>query len=137
MHAATTTQPGAKTMSTSMFKTEFEFTLPCGYLDEDGTLHRDGTMRRATAADEILPLRDPRVTKNQAYLVVILLSRVVTRLGNLGAITPKTVENLYATDLAYLQELYNEVNRLDAGAATTCPQCQHRFAPEAVAAGGS
>ena len=124
-------------MSTSVFQTEFEFTLPCGFLDEDGTLHRDGTMRRATAADEILPLRDPRVVKNQAYLVVILLSRVVTRLGSLGAITPKTVENLYATDLAYLQNLYNEVNRLDSGEAATCPQCQHRFAPEAVAAGGS
>ena len=65
-----------------MFQTEFEFTLPCGYLDDDGTLHRDGVMRRATAADEILPLKDPRVQKNTAYLVVILLSRVVTRLGS-------------------------------------------------------
>ena len=64
-----------------MFQTEFEFTLPCGYLDDTGMLHRDGVMRRATAADEILPLRDPRVTKNQAYLVVILLARVITRLG--------------------------------------------------------
>lgn len=96
-----------------MFQTEFEFTLPCGYLDEDGTLHRDGTMRRATAADEILPLKDPRVQKNEAYLIVILLSRVITRLGGVPAINPKVVENLFATDLAFLQNLYNRINRLD------------------------
>ena len=125
-------------MSASVFRTEFEFTLPCGYLDEEGGLHRQGTMRRATAADEILPLRDPRVVKNQAYLVVILLSRVVVRLGEVETITPKTIENLYATDLAYLQHLYNEINRLDEDAGSAiCPQCQHRFAPEQVAAGGS
>src|SRR6266487_1868271 len=107
-----------------MFQTEYEFTLPCGYLDEDGTLHRDGVMRRATAADEILPLRDPRVVKNPAYLVVILLSRVMTCLGSVAQINPKVIENLYATDLAYLQNLYNEVNRLDNGhTATICPQC--------------
>jgi hypothetical protein len=96
-----------------MFQTEFDFTLPCGYLDEDGTLHRDGVMRRATAADEILPLKDPRVQKNEAYLVVILLSRVVTRLGLLAAINPKVIENLFATDLAFLQDLYNRINRLE------------------------
>jgi hypothetical protein len=96
-----------------MFQTEFEFTLPCGFLDEEGTLHREGVMRRATAADEILPLKDPRVQKNEAYLVVILLSRVVTRLGALPAINPKVVEGLFATDLAFLQELYNRINRLD------------------------
>jgi hypothetical protein len=97
-----------------MFQTEFEFTLPCGFLDEEGTLHREGVMRRATAADEILPLKDPRVQKNEAYLVVILLSRVVTRLGALPAINPKVVEGLFATDLAFLQELYNRINRLDS-----------------------
>ncbi|AQH02655.1 hypothetical protein [Caballeronia cordobensis] len=96
-----------------MFQTEFEFTLPCGYLDEDGTLHRDGVMRRATAADEILPLKDPRVQRNEAYLIVILLSRVVTRLGGVAAINPKVIEGLFATDLAYLQNLYNRINRLD------------------------
>lgn len=95
-----------------MFQTEFEFTLPCGYLDEDGMLHKDGTMRRATAADEILPLKDPRVQKNPAYLVVILLSRVVMRLGVVSHINPKVIENLFATDLAYLQELYNQINTL-------------------------
>lgn len=104
-----------------MFKTEFEFTLPCGFLDEEGTLHRDGIMRRATAADEILPLRDPRVQKNDAYLIVILLSRVVTRLGALPAINPKIVEGLFATDLAYLQDLYNRINALHDDAA--CPHC--------------
>jgi hypothetical protein len=120
-----------------MFETEFEFTLPCGYLDEEGTLHHDGVMRRATAADEILPLKDPRVVRNQAYLVVILLSRVVTRLGGVPQITPKVIENLYATDLAYLQNLYNEINRLDADHAhVVCPQCQHQFAMEPNGVGG-
>ena len=120
-----------------MFQTEYEFTLPCGYLDPDGTLHREGIMRRATAADEILPLKDPRVVKNPAYLSVILLSRVVTRLGSVSPITPKVIEGLYATDLAYLQSLYNEINRLDNGhAAVTCPQCQHEFQPELNSVGG-
>ena len=119
-----------------MFQTEFEFTLPCGFLDEDGTLHVQGIMRRATAADEILPLKDPRVVKNQAYLVVILLSRVVTRLGALEQINPRTIENLYATDLAYLQDLYNKINGSQEAREVMCPQCQHRFHEEADAAGG-
>jgi hypothetical protein len=120
-----------------MFQTEFEFALPCGYLDESGTLHRDGVMRRATAADEILPLKDPRVQKNQAYLVCILLSRVITRLGGISQINPKTIEDLYATDLAYLQNLYNEVNRLENGhSAVVCPQCRHEFRAELPSLGG-
>lgn len=120
-----------------MFQTEVEFTLPCGYLDSDGTLHRDGIMRRATAADEILPLKDPRVQKNPAYLVVILLSRVVTRLGSVSQINPKVIEDMYATDLAYLQDLYNEVNHLGNGQQeVTCPQCAHAFAPEQLSLGG-
>src|SRR6186713_3218237 len=114
-----------------MFKTEHEFTLPMGYLDAEGTLHRDGTMRLATAADEILPLKDPRVQQNPAYLVVILLSRVVTRLGGVSQITPKVIEGLYAADLARLQSLYNELNRLDGGEPVTCPNCSHTFQPEA------
>jgi hypothetical protein len=94
-------------------------------------------MRRATAADEILPLKDPRVVKNQAYLVVILLSRVVTRLGGVPQITPKVIENLYATDLAYLQNLYNDINRLDAEhTRVVCPECQHEFAMEPNGVGG-
>ncbi len=120
-----------------MFQTEFEFTLPCGYQDEDGALQRTGVMRRATAADEILPLRDPRVIKNPAYLVIILLARVITRLGAVDPITPKVIENLYATDLAYLQKLYNEINRLDEGGiAVTCPACQHEFSVETSGLGG-
>jgi hypothetical protein len=120
-----------------MFQTEFEFTLPCGYLDEDGMLHRDGVMRRATAADEILPLKDPRVQKNPAYLVIILLSRVVTRLGGVGQLNPRVMENLYATDLAYLQDLYNEINQPGNGhLPVTCPQCQHSFEVEKATVGG-
>ncbi len=97
-----------------MIQTEYEFTLPIGYQDEDGNLHREGTMRLATAADEILPLKDPRVQANEAYLIVILLARVVTKLGFLPQVNPKIIEGLYAADLAYLQELYNRVNRLEA-----------------------
>jgi len=106
-----------------MFQTEFEFTLPCGFLDEEGTLHRDGVMRRATAADEILPLKDPRVLKNEAYVIVILLSRVITRLGGLATINPKVVEGLYATDLAFLQSLYNKINRFEEP-VDRCPHCE-------------
>jgi hypothetical protein len=120
-----------------MFQTEFTFTLPCGYLDDEGTLHRDGTMRRATAADEILPLKDPRVVKNQGYLVIILLSRVVTRLGSVPQVNPKVMEGLFATDLAYLQNFYNKVNQLDPQEpVVTCPNCQHELHPEADAVGG-
>ena len=120
-----------------MFQTEIEFTLPLGYLDADGTLHRDGVMRRATAADEILPLKDPRVQQNPAYLIVILLARVVTRLGGVEPITPKVIESLYSTDLAHLQALYNEVNRLEQEhAPLTCPTCAHAFQAEPLPLGG-
>lgn len=120
-----------------MFQTEFEFILPCGYQDSTGILHREGIMRRATAADEILPLKDPRVQKNPAYLVVILLSRVVSRIGDISQVTPKVIEDLYATDLAHLQNLYNEINHLDNGSAPiTCPECQHTFAMESLVPGG-
>jgi hypothetical protein len=121
-----------------MLVTEHDFTLPMGFLDKDGTLHRDGVMRLATAADEILPLRDPRVQKNPAYLTVILLSRVITRLGGVDPITPSVIEGMFAADLAYLQSIYNEINRLDdAQASVTCPNCQHAFSPEMSDAGGS
>ncbi|MEJ2551303.1 MAG: hypothetical protein P8Z41_04805 [Anaerolineales bacterium] len=121
-----------------MFQTEFEFSLPCGYLDEEGSMHRQGIMRRATAADEILPLKDPRVVKNPAYLVIILLSRVITDLEGVSSINPKVIENLYATDLAYLQDLYNEINQLDNGhLPVVCPQCQHAFELERSTLGGS
>ncbi|GGO94471.1 phage tail assembly protein [Wenjunlia tyrosinilytica] len=121
-----------------MFQTEVDFVLPLGYADEDGTLHRKGTMRLATAADEIHPLRDPRVQQNEAYLIVIILSRVLTSLGSLSQINPKVVEGLYAADLAYLQELYNHTNQHGAAAMeTSCPRCEHQFPAAVNAAGGS
>jgi hypothetical protein len=91
-------------------KTEYEFTLPKGYVDSAGKLHRKGVMRLATARDEIEPLRDKRVMENEAYLTVIILSRVVTQLGTVSQVTPKVVEELFAADLAYLQDLYGVVN---------------------------
>ncbi len=112
-----------------MLQTEFEFTLPCGYIDEQGNLHRTGTMRRATALDEVEPLRDPRVRANEAYVSILLLGRVVTRLGTLSAVGPAVVERLFATDFVYLQELYAAVNEIDAGLIETqCPTCATRFA---------
>jgi hypothetical protein len=92
------------------FQTEVEFTLPRGYLDADGVLHRRGVMRLATAADEILPLRDSRVQQNSAYLAVIVLARVITRLGDLPGIDTRTIESLFASDLDYLQRLYERIN---------------------------
>lgn len=95
-----------------MFPTEFEFTLPKGYFDGDGNLHRQGTMRLAKAMDEIVPLRDPRVKANPAYATVLILSRVVTVLGALDTVSPRVIENLYAIDLNYLYDLYRQVNEL-------------------------
>ncbi|HEX5415999.1 MAG TPA: phage tail assembly protein [Chloroflexota bacterium] len=120
-------------------QTEFEFVLPKGYVDRDGTLHRRGTMRLATANDEIAPLRDPRVRQNQAYLTIILLARVVTKLGTLGDINPGVIEGIFSTDLAYLQALYRRINEspnLDVTA--TCPECGTKFTVDTVAnLGGS
>ncbi|MER7000526.1 hypothetical protein [Streptomyces sp. NPDC000410] len=122
-----------------MLQIEHEFTLPVGLLGEDGTLHRNGTMRLATAADEILPLADVRVQRNPAYLSVILLSRVVTRLGGVETITPKTIEGLFAGDLAHLQALYNEVNAVDEGGGTTaaCAHCGEEVRTGQERLGGS
>src|SRR4249920_216537 len=92
------------------FQTEIEFELPKGYVDDAGTLHRRGTMRLATAADEILPLRDPRVQQNEAYLAVIVLARVITRLGSVDDVSTGVIERLFASDLAYLQQLYERFN---------------------------
>jgi hypothetical protein len=108
--------------------TEFGFVLPRGYLDASGVLHREGVMRLATARDEILPQQDPRVRENDAYLTVLLLSRVVTRLGTISQVTPGTIEGLFASDLAFLQDLYRRVNQEGhSQAAVTCPSCQHEF----------
>jgi len=98
----------------SGFQTEIEFELPKGFLDESGALHRRGTMRLATAADEILPLRDPRVQQNEAYLAVIVLARVVTRLGSLGEVHTGVIEGLYASDFSYLQRLYDNFNAVES-----------------------
>src|SRR4051794_39315456 len=95
------------------FITEIDFELPKGYVDASGTLHRRGTMRLATAADEILPLRDPRVQQNEAYLAVIVLARVITRLGSLADVHTGVIEALYASDFAYLQQLYERFNATD------------------------
>lgn len=97
-----------------MFQTEFEFTLPKGYLDPDGNLHRKGVMRLSTAIDEIAPLRDPRVKSNPAYATIIILSRVITRLGALSEISPMVVENFFAQDLSYLQDFYRRINGLES-----------------------
>ncbi len=108
-------------------QTEFEFTLPKGYVDAEGNLHKKGTMRLATAKDEILPQKDPRVQANPAYLSVILLSRVITRLGSLEDVTPQTVEGLFIQDLSYLQELYRRINEDDIALGVKCPHCGSAF----------
>jgi hypothetical protein len=117
-----------QTTSASSLHTEFGFVLPRGYLDSSGVLHREGVMRLATARDEILPQQDPRVRDNDAYLTILLLSRVVTRLGTITQITPGTIEGLFASDLAFLQDLYRRINQEGhSQAAVTCPSCQHEF----------
>jgi len=111
------------------FKTEFAFRLPRGYVDEDGNVHRDGVMRLATARDEILPLQDYRVQSNRAYLVIVLLSRVITKIGEHKLISVDMVENLFSTDLAYLQEFYRKINE-EGGTPKhhiQCPKCQHEM----------
>jgi len=116
-----------------MLQTEHDFTLPLGYLDKEGGLHRTGIMRLATAADEILPQRDERVRNNPAYLTVIVLSRVVVRLGDLAHVNTATIENLFAADLEYLQDLYNTINQVAVDSVQVpCPTCAERVevAPE-------
>jgi hypothetical protein len=95
------------------FRTEFEFTLPKGFVDDTGVVHKRGVMRLATAADEILPLRDPRVQSNPAYLTIIVLARVITRLGSLPQIDAQLIEALFASDLEYLRQLYDEINAIE------------------------
>ncbi len=113
------------------FQTEYEFTLPKGYIDESGDLHRTGTMRLATAADEILPMKDPRVQQNSAYLSVILLARVITKLGNLQVINTKVIEGLFSSDFAYLEEYYRKINGTGAARINVeCPKCQNTFEVE-------
>jgi hypothetical protein len=119
-----------------MLITEHEFELPKGYIDSSGTLHRNGVMRLATGADEILPMKDPRVQNLPAYLIVILLSRVVLRLGTVPQINPGVIENLFSEDLAFLQNMYNRINGLNPlGTMLRCPKCAELI--EAPTPGGS
>ncbi|WP_068775755.1 hypothetical protein [Paenibacillus sp. FJAT-26967] len=110
------------------FKREYEFELPRGFVDSNGNIHRKGVMRLATAADEILPMRDPRVQGNPSYLSIILLTRVITRLGELPIIDAKVIENLFTADLAFLQDFYKRINEGgDPVLTATCPNCEHEF----------
>jgi hypothetical protein len=111
-----------------MLQTEFEFTLPKGYVDADGNLHRQGIMRLASAADEIAPLQDPRVQRNNAYLSIILLARVITKLGELPDVSTSVVERMFAADVSYLQDLYERVNSSGTGERSiVCPHCREQF----------
>ncbi len=114
-----------------LFATEYEFDLPKGYLDGSGTLHKHGVMRLATAADEIIPLRDPRVVQNPGYLTIILLARVITQLGDLPRIDCKIIEKLYSSDLAFLQSMYQRINAVEPIVEElVCPECGHKFRQE-------
>ena len=115
-------------VSEPLLQTEFAFTLPRGYVDERGGLHREGVMRLATALDEVEPLRDPRVQTNEAYLSILLLSRVLLQLGDVSPVPPAVIERLFSADFTYLQELFVRIN--DQGTSlveTQCPACGSRF----------
>lgn len=108
--------------------TEYQFTLPKGYLDEHGELHKTGVMRLATDADEMYAMKDPRVPRDPSYMVVVLLSRVVVRLGTLPMVTTQVIEKLSSADFTYLLEFYNHINRENSTEILiTCPNCHHRF----------
>lgn len=123
--------PGLSAQSTgdpARMRTEFDFELPRGYVDADGVVHRHGTMRLSTARDELLPLYDERVQENPAFTTVVLLGRVITRLGTLPAVTSQVVENMFASDVAFLQDFYRRINAEGhTRAAVACPECSHRF----------
>ncbi|MFO7540343.1 MAG: phage tail assembly protein [Chloroflexota bacterium] len=109
-------------------KTEVEFSLPRGYVDEQGQVYTQGRMRLALAIDEVETMNDERVQVNESYLPILLLSRVITALGSITAVTPTHIEHLFASDLAYLQELYLRLNsgeRVVVGAV--CPTCHTAF----------
>ena len=109
-------------------QTEIAFTLPRGYVDQRGVVHREGRMRLATARDEIEPLRDVEVRQNQAYLSILLLARTITRIGDVTDITPQLIEGLFAADFDHLQRLYERVNSDgDAVGVVSCPACAHEF----------
>lgn len=112
-------------------QTEFEFTLPHGYVDSEGNIHKTGVMRLATANDEIAPMKDSRVQSNPGYLAIILLSRVVTRLGDLPQVNPRVIEGLFAADFAFLEEMYRRINTSGHNRVkVTCPECNASFEAE-------
>ena len=114
-----------------MLQTEYEFTLPKGFIDFQGNLHRDGVMRLATAMDEITPMRDPRVKQNDAYLSIIILSRVITRLGDMKDVNTGTMEGMFTSDLSYLQEFYRSINEGGSSIGrVACPSCKSEFEVE-------
>ncbi len=118
-------------------KTEFDFELPMGYVDKEGTLHKKGTMRLATAMDEITILNDMRVQTNEAYIVIVLLARVITGLGSLKTIQTNVIENLFAADLTFLQEFYRQIN--ESGHTRreyACPNCEEPFELDLSTLGG-
>lgn len=118
-------------------KTEFEFELPMGYVDKEGNLHKKGTMRLATAMDEITILNDMRVQSNEAYIVIVLLARVITSLGSLGDINTNVIENLFAADLTYLQEFYRQINETGhTRREYICPHCEEPFELDLSTLGG-
>ncbi len=117
-------------------QTEYEFILPRGYVDDEGNLHRNGVMRLATAMDEITPMKDIRVKNNQAYLTVVLLARVITRLGTVDVLNSTVIERLFSADFAYLQDFYRRINEAEnVTIPTRCPNCNHEFEVELVPSG--
>lgn len=118
-------------------KTEFDFELPMGFVDREGNLHKKGTMRLATAMDEITILNDMRVQANDAYIVIVLLARVITRLGTLQSINTNVIENLFAADLTYLQEFYRQINENGSTKREyICPHCEKPFDVDLSTLGG-
>lgn len=108
--------------------TTYEFTLPRGYLDENGEVHRKGKMRLATAGDEISASRDPRVLNNPAYLTVVLLAKVIVELEGVNVMTATTIERLYTADLAFLQDMYQRINDIEPPVIkAVCPKCGNAF----------
>jgi hypothetical protein len=126
--SAAARQGGGDQAASTTILTEYPFVLPRGYVDENGRLHREGVMRLATARDEIGTQSDPRVRQNPAYLTVLLLARTVTRLGSAMPVDEFVIENLFASDLAFLRDLYQRINQEGhTEADVTCPACEHRF----------
>ena len=118
-------------------KTEYDFELPMGFVDKEGNLHKNGTMRLATALDEITVMNDMRVQSNSAYVVIVLLARVITSLGSLPSINANVIENLFAADLTFLQEFYRQINENGSTRREyVCPHCEKSFEMDLSSLGG-